>query len=110
MVAFGAIKMSCILNYFTWADKGTSSNVIIPVGGVPGILDRKILNINDKIQSTSGVKGKRVTYGELDQMKIRKHANECGIANVAVKYKGKFPSFTESTVSGWLKNIVPSMR
>lgn len=63
------------------------------------------MNINDQIQNTSGVKGKRVTDGELDQMKITKPANDCGIANVAVKYKGELPCFTESTVRGWLKKL-----
>ena len=29
-------------------------------------------------------------------MKITKHANECGIANEVVKYKGEFPSLTEA--------------
>ena len=36
-------------------------------------------------------------------MKLTKHANKCKIANVAVKYKVGFPSFTESTLRGWLK-------
>ena len=47
-----------ILNYFTRTDKETSSNVVIPTGGVPGISDKEIMNITDQIQSTSGVKRK----------------------------------------------------
>jgi len=67
-----------ILNYFTRADKETS-NVVIPTGGVPGISENEIININitDHIQSTSGVKRKRVSYSEQDKMKIAKYANEC---------------------------------
>ena len=42
------------------------------------------------------VKHKRVTHGELDKMKITKHVNEYGIVNAVVKYKGEFPSLTES--------------
>ena len=75
--AFTAVKMPSFLNYFTRANKDTSSNVVIPTGGVPGILDREISNITDQLQSTSGVKRKLVTYGELDKMKITKHANAC---------------------------------
>ena len=48
------------------------------------------------MQTTSGVKRKGVTYSELVKMKITKHANECGIANAVVKYKGEFPTLTES--------------
>ena len=66
MVAFAAVKMPSILNYFTKVDKNTSSNVTISTIGVPGISDRGISNIADQIQSTSDVKYKRVTYGELD--------------------------------------------
>ena len=36
-------------------------------------------------------------------MKVTKHANECGIANAVVKYKGEFPSLTKCTVDGWLR-------
>ena len=95
MVAFAAVKLSSILNYFTRADKDASSNVFIPTGGIPGISDREILNISYKTQSTSGVKRKRVTYGKLDKIKITKNANEYGIANAVVKCKGEFPSLTE---------------
>ena len=86
MVAFAAVRMSFILNYFARADKDTSSNVVIPTGGVPGILHRQIFIMAGQIQSTSGVKHKRVTYGELDKMKITKHANACGcgIANAVI--------------------------
>ena len=70
MVAFAAAKMPSVLNYFAKADKNTSSDVTISTRGVPGISDREISNIADQIQSTSDVKCKRVTYGELDKMKI----------------------------------------
>ena len=39
-----------ILNNFTRADKETSSNIVIPTGGVPGISDKEIMNITDQIQ------------------------------------------------------------
>ena len=48
------------------------------------------------MQIISGVKRKGFTYGEPVKMKITKHANECGIANAVVKYKGEFPTLTES--------------
>ena len=64
-----------ILNYFTRTDKETSSNVVIPTGGVPGISGKEIMNITDQVQSTSGVKRKRFTYSGQDKMKnkTRKH-------------------------------------
>ena len=49
------------------------------------------------------MKRERITYGELHKMRIKKHANECGIGNAVVEYKGEFPTLTESTVNGWLK-------
>ena len=91
-----------ILSYFTRTDKKTSSNVVIPTDGVPGISDKEIMNITDQIQSTSGVKRKRFTYSEQDKMKIVKYANECGLTRAVGKYKGEFPSLLESTVNGWL--------
>ena len=103
----GSIHCSqTLVNCFTRADKDSSSNVIIPAGGVPCILDREILNISDdQIQSTSGVKCKRVIYGELDKIKIKKNANECAIVNAVVKYKSQFPSLTKSTARSWLKKV-----
>ena len=95
--------MPSVLNYFTRADKGTSSNAAISTGGVPGILDSEFSNIADQGQNTSGVKCKKDTYGELQKSEITKYANEYGKANAVVKYNGEFPSLTESTVDGWLK-------
>lgn len=40
---------------------------------------------------------------KMNKMKTKKHTNECGIANAALKYKGELPILTESTVRGWLK-------
>ena len=77
--------------------------MVIPTGGVPGILDREVFNITDQIISTSGVKRKGVNSDELDKMKTTKHANECGIANAVVKDKGEFPCLTDSNFCGWLK-------
>ena len=86
MVTFFPVKMSCILIYFTYADIETSSKVDIPTAGFLGISDKKILKMADQVRSTSGVKRKRVTFNELDKMKITKYANECGIANSVVNY------------------------
>ena len=41
-------------------------------------------------------------------MKIVKHANEYWKVNDVVKYKGEFPSLTESVIRGGLKRIIPS--
>ena len=61
-------------------------------------MDRESLHIADLIESTPSVKRKRVTYGELDKIKITKYANTCEIANAVVKCKGEFLSLTERTV------------
>ena len=99
-----------ILNYFTRTDKETSSNVVIPTGGVPGISDKEIMNITDQIQSTSGVKCKRFTCSEQDKMKIVRYCNECGLTRAVGKYKGELPSLRESTVRGWLRNIACNLK
>ena len=103
MTAIAAVNMSSILNYFTKADRDTSSNVVIPIGGVFRIPDREISKIAHQIQSNCGVKRKRVTYGKLDKMKTTKHVNECRIVNTVLNYNGEFLSLTESTVCGWFK-------
>ena len=42
-------------------------------------------------------------------MKKTKHANEYRTVTDVVKYKGEFPSLTESIIRGGLKRTIPSL-
>ena len=94
-----------ILKYFTSSKTSTSKedDAIFRSLESFGVSSKEYESIVETIKPAK--KAKRITYKEVEKMKITKYANLYGIANAVRWYSKEFPNTSESTVRGWLKKF-----